>query len=379
MENDSQKNIGKEKSNKKMMIASFIGIIAVVLGHVGYNIRVIAEVFPYYSFNIVLFIFISGYFYKPKYEENIWGKNGYFFKKIKKLVIPYYIWNLIYGIIVMFLKKFNIIEFGENINIKSLLVTPWINGHQYQFNLAAWFLLALFLVNIVYILIRKLMNKTKLWNDYIALAVFFVTAIISVSLAKKGIKEIYIPIIRTGFLMFFYQLGYVYKTKIEGRIEINTIIYFTLIIAVQVLIFIIDNKVTYIVVFMQFKNKFLITPIIVGVTGILFWTKVSELLVPLLGKNKIINYISNHTYDIMLHHLFGIFVLNAIIGKISILCGINGFNMEWFRYNIYYFYTPGTDKVLLIYAIISIIIPLSVRYYCDKIKNNSKIKVGIKI
>lgn len=367
-----------EKTNKKMMILSVVGILIVVLGHVGYDIKLISDVFPYYSFHMVLFIFISGYFYKPKYEKNIWGKNGYFFKKIKKLVIPYFIWNLIYGIIVMFLKRFNIIEFGENINIKSLFITPWTHGHQYQFNLAAWFLLALFLVNIVYILIRKAMTKMKLWNDYMALLTFFITAIISIDLARKGIEEIYIPLIRTVFFMFFYQLGYIYKTKIEGKIKINTIIYFTLIIAVQVLVFIIDNKVTYVVAFMRFKSKFLLTPIIVSVTGILFWMKISEVLVPVLGKSKMINYMSNHTYDIMLHHLLWIFILNAIIGKISILCGMNGFSIDFFRHNIYYFYIPRTEQVLLIYATVSVVMPLIVRYLYERVENKIRIKCLIR-
>ena len=38
----------KEKSNKKMMILSFIGIIIVVLGHTGDTLALGSELFPYY-------------------------------------------------------------------------------------------------------------------------------------------------------------------------------------------------------------------------------------------------------------------------------------------------------------------------------------------
>ena len=95
----------KQKTNKKMMILSFLGIIIVVLGHTGNSFKLASDFFPYYSFHMALFIFISGYFYNPKNEENIFGKNGYIVKKIKKMIIPYFLWNLIYGIIVTIAKK----------------------------------------------------------------------------------------------------------------------------------------------------------------------------------------------------------------------------------------------------------------------------------
>ena len=63
----------------------------VVLGHTGDPIRLASDIFPYYSFHMALFIFISGYFYNPQNENKLWGKNGYLLKKVKKLVIPYFI------------------------------------------------------------------------------------------------------------------------------------------------------------------------------------------------------------------------------------------------------------------------------------------------
>ena len=50
----------KQKSNKKMMILSFIGIIIVVLGHTGNAFKLASDIFPYYSFQRALFVLISG-------------------------------------------------------------------------------------------------------------------------------------------------------------------------------------------------------------------------------------------------------------------------------------------------------------------------------
>lgn len=359
----------KEKTNKKMMILSCIGIILVVLGHTGNQINLAGNIFPYYSFHMVLFIFISGYFYNPNNENNLLGRNGYILKKIKKLIIPYFMWNLIYGIIVMIFKGLNIITYGESITLNSLFVKPWIFGHQYILNLASWFLLALFLVNIVYVLIRKVITKFRIWNDYVIMTILGIIAIYSIYLAKQNIGEAYIPLLRTGFFLFFYQFGYIYKTKIEGKLKINTVIYFLILLVIQLIILKLDKEISYEAVFMKFKNRFMITPIFVGITGILFWIKIAEILEPSLGKSKIINYISDNTYDIMLHHLFWTFLLNVFIWKISNIANLEGFNVERFRKTIYYSYTPGVVQAQIIYTIIAIAMPLIVRFGYEKLKN----------
>ena len=52
--------------------------------------------FPKYSYNLALFVFISGYFYKEKHEEHIFK---YIWGRTKRLLIPAYLWNIVYGII----------------------------------------------------------------------------------------------------------------------------------------------------------------------------------------------------------------------------------------------------------------------------------------
>ena len=61
----------KEKSNKQFMILSAIGIIQVVICHLATDIKLTGYIFPYTSFFIPMFIFISGYFYKVEKENNL--------------------------------------------------------------------------------------------------------------------------------------------------------------------------------------------------------------------------------------------------------------------------------------------------------------------
>lgn len=73
--------------------------------------------------------------------------------------------------------------------------------------------------------------------------------------------------------------------------------------------------------------------------------------------------IANNTYDIMMHHLFGFFILNIIIALLSKIVNIQ-FDWIAFKSNIYYQISPFKEFNIL-YFLSGIIISLSI----VKIKN----------
>ena len=79
----------ENKTNKKFMILSFLGIIMVVSGHTlnGDPIRLFNNFFPINSFFMPMFIFISGYFFK---DENLDNPKKFFIKKFKNLLVYYF-------------------------------------------------------------------------------------------------------------------------------------------------------------------------------------------------------------------------------------------------------------------------------------------------
>lgn len=90
--------------NLQFKLLSAIGIIIIVSRHYYHGWMELAyNWFPPYSYNLALFVFISGYFYKTDYEENV-GK--YIWKRTKRLLIPAYLWNIFYGGVVAFLGLF---------------------------------------------------------------------------------------------------------------------------------------------------------------------------------------------------------------------------------------------------------------------------------
>ena len=55
--------------NLQFCILSAVGMILVVMGHVEEGMLTVGGLFPYYSFHIALFLFISGYFYREEEER----------------------------------------------------------------------------------------------------------------------------------------------------------------------------------------------------------------------------------------------------------------------------------------------------------------------
>lgn len=369
------------QKNTKFLILQTIGIILVVLGHKG-GINLFTDWFPIYSFHMPLFMFISGYFYKTHNNDNL----IYFIKnKTKRLLIPYFVWNLIYGLIFTILTKMNIIDYsaqgGKLLSLSTLFIIPWIHGHQFIFNLSTWFVLILFLVQISYAIFRKICTYIKVNNEYFFMVFFLFIGLTSVVLANKGYITSYkAPIIKVMFSLSFFHFGYLYKEKLEIRDNLNNITYFFILFVIQSILLKkyvnLDFSVAWLT---SFNHENIFLPFLTSLTGILFWLRISKILVKSFEKNKIVEYIGSHTWDIMTHHIFVFFLINLLLYKISHYIGIN-FNYESFKTNIWYTYVPiNAANISFFYSITSISIPLIIRYFISNIKriiiNNTNTKI----
>nr|MDE7049100.1 acyltransferase family protein [Lachnospiraceae bacterium] len=120
---------------RELRILSAIGIILVVAGHLGYNLFDIGGLFPYYSFHVFIFLFVSGYFYRREAEERI---GRYLIGKCVTLLLPYFVWNLFYGILSNLLHGAGF-SIGETLSLRGLFLSPFLDGHQFMYNFPAWF------------------------------------------------------------------------------------------------------------------------------------------------------------------------------------------------------------------------------------------------
>lgn len=93
-----------EKIDYRFKFLYFIGIISIIISHCGSGgIDLLYNWFPFNSFFLALFAFTSGYFFREcKTEHTV----KYIIYKFKKLIVPLYLYNLFYGLLVLFLRQF---------------------------------------------------------------------------------------------------------------------------------------------------------------------------------------------------------------------------------------------------------------------------------
>lgn len=339
----------KKKYNEQFIILSAIGIILVMFGHLNLPILSFHELLPYYSYHVMLFVFISGYFYHPEEETHIYS---YIKRKFARLILPYMGWNLFYGIIITCIHKWGTagITFGENISLYNYFIAPFLSGHQYMLHAAAWFVPALFLLQLCNIIGRKFLSLLRIKNEYMITVLYFLIGFTVVYLAKRGSVYDYYKL--PGRLMLMapmFQLGHLYHTHLEKRDTLPSVPYFLILTVLQFLVmYYTHGAVNYSVVWVTGFANGVVMPFITATIGILFWLRISRLLQHALQKKlpPVIKWLKNflywtgtHTYGIMMHHLFGFFLFNELLSLLHNRCSLLSlFEMERFQGDIYYTY-----------------------------------------
>ncbi|MGN0375971.1 MAG: acyltransferase family protein [Butyrivibrio sp.] len=264
-------------------LLSMIGMMLVLCGHYSSKFLTMDGTFNYSTFHIPMFLFISGYFYSEEYAQspqNLWLFSK---KKIVHLMIPYFIWNIVYFIFAFCLQKFtsfNIYNF-ETFSWKTLLIRPFQLSDGAGYNVAAWFLMALFLCQLFYNAIIFLLKKIPKIQDIggIALILFSAIAYFSVCLAQSDWNSDWkITICRTGYLVFYYNLGYIYKKYLEKYDnKINDIVVIAVCIVINFLM--INNWEDYgsSCYYMIFNNSVSVFYYMCrAIVGIYFWLRVAK-------------------------------------------------------------------------------------------------------
>lgn len=291
--------------------------------------------------------------------------------------MPYFLWNLFYGIFVFLLKKCGVVNFGLELSFKNLFIEPWVSGHQFAFNCPSWFVPQLFLIQIVYVLIQKIINvnraKSNIMKVVFGIVIFWGGfSCVEVAYNCGGgfrLGSLGWILVRTGFLLPFYHLGYVYKNRFESihkkHIGFTTVLIFG--IQFIVLTFFGWNSINFSAVSCVFQTSVCILPYIAAINGIIFWLSIANLVVASLNNCKVINYISENTWTIMMHHLTAIFLCNIMLWFVdNYLYDIN-FDLESFKIDQYYMCLI-TENMKVIYALFGIFVPLGIKYLFTQFK-----------
>lgn len=327
------------KENRQFRILSALGIIFVAAGHLGYDVFTIGGLFPYYSFHVFIFLFVSGYFYKEEAEENI---AGYILKKCRTLLVPYFLWNLFYGILAQILHGMGF-SFGEDLSFRTLFLSPFLGGHQFLYNFSAWFVPALFLVEVINVCIRKALGLLRLKNEYLILAGCLVTGMAIIWLAAGGhVWGIYKLPGRILLMLPGFQMGRIYKEKLEVHDTLADGAYFLAVIGVQILISVFCGGLSFSVVWVTGFANGPVVPYLTVVTGLAFWLRIARIVsgIPVLSDQMV--GIGRNTFSVMMHHIAVFMLVKGFFywcGRITSFCA--EFDREMFFQDISYVYMAG--------------------------------------
>ncbi|MDO5400355.1 MAG: acyltransferase [Eubacteriales bacterium] len=325
------------------MILSAMGILFVVDQHSGDGIGLITSVFPYGSFFMPMFMFISGYFWKEKQVQSWSAAGAYLVGKFKKLMVPYLLWSVFYGFMVTVLNWAGM-KLPQP-SILNFVYSVFTDGTAFGLNGAAWFVPTLFAVTVTYTLLRKLMGR--LWNDTGALAVFILAGAATVALVQRsgGVYYKALLLYKIGFFIQFFQLGLYFNRYLEKWFDRTNGL--GLCLSMMVVNFVLlagygNLDMGVLSVMDGFSAGNCLVPLLTAVTGIFFWLKIAKFMEPVLGGSKLVNYISDHTFFIMMHHVLFLVAFSVLLfaGMKLGVPGLGDFDVGAFLSDPWYRYVP---------------------------------------
>lgn len=366
-----------------------MAIVMVVAGHLGYEIMTFGGLFPYYSFHVPLFLFLSGYFYQESAEQH---PLTYLKKKVRRLLIPYFIWNLLYGLFAWLLRVKGF-SMGEEIGIRTLFLSPFLHGYQFIYNYAAWFVPVLFVIEMMNLLMRILTGRVLQTLSYrkrsaigeqitdgnshdsgamewLYLCGSLFVGMVVVYLAIGG--HVWGDYKAPGRILFLYpcfQMGQIYKRKLERHDTIGNLPYFAVLLSVQVILHLCCNGLAFSSVWCTGFANGPVIPYVTVVSGIAFWLRIARMLTPLAEPGRLIRYVGQHTYTVMMHHVLVFMVIKMILAGVAAFTGFCGdFDLEQFYTNIDYVYlVNGAEHFKMVYLAAGVMLPLGVRYLGERV------------
>ena len=354
-----------------------VGIVLVVAGHCrGGGLFVPDEWLSPFSYHLSLFAFSSGYFYKSSSEDR---PLRFVWKKIKKLIIPIYLWNFFYALLVTVSSNKGF-EIGVGVTLEKLFLLPITSGHQFVYNLGGWFVVPLFMVEVFSLIIRRLFSFicNRSIKELCLFTLQVLLGITGIYLASIGYNTGgWLVLARMLYFLPFYSLGTFYKICLEKYDRADNFTYFAVILLLQLIILLICHDAPeYTPSWCNNFDDGPILPIIEGFLGIFLWLRIAKILEPEVIKSKAVNLIADNTFSIMINQFLGFMLLKAVFGVMSRFSS-SFMDFDWARYKTdinYYFKPTDMEQFMIFYLIAGIAVPIVLQLFLnfaeDKIRQH---------
>ena len=354
----------------KVLIA--FAMIFVVCGHVGCDAFSLNGIFNYDSFHMPLFLFISGYFFKYKDDKTIKQK---IFKCCKRLLFPLMAWNLVYGGLLTYMRHHGPFYFsmGDDLSLYTFFYRSLTMGDAFQFNIASWFIMTLFIVKCFNYLLRYCINKSMIqFSEKGYLCLFFLLVILGILLGKSDIVfDFKVLLVRVLYSSLWFELGIFYNMCLEKYDTISNHRYFIILLSIQALLLCITHGKNESIVYAGIFPFSVFTTLLFAFNGIAFWLRISRLLTPILKESNSFMYLANHTFSVMMHQGFFIKMFNGVFYIIFLhSTRFQDFDPIKFQNEIWYIYLPHRLAIFNnLDVIVGIVMPLVLVYFLEYTEN----------
>lgn len=291
-------------------IARGFAIIFIVCGHtITYSSHCDLIYKILCGFHVVLFFILSGYTFKIKEDETFLK---FVEKKFKRIMIPYFIWAILF-LIPFFIfgeKVSNTLGAKANFELGNQLFNVLYgngNSQALKQNTALWFLPALFSMEFIYYwiirLIRKKSNLVKILMIIPLLLIAFI--------ANSYLKFVFPWGINTVLVLgIFFYIGYLFKDfKMFSKEKLFNIYYIVPLLLIGIVAALLNDKVSAV----NYRYGNLSLALISGLCLSIVIIYISFLI----NKNSVLEYIEKNTMDILIFHKLFILVCQTKLGIIS--------------------------------------------------------------
>ena len=367
------------KFSPAMRMLYVLAIIMIIDGHIGSSDYLdLNGLLRYQNYHIALFMFVSGYFL------NLARGYGEFFKtKAMRLLVPLYAWNAVYGGVCWYLNRYQGFALGGEWNWYNLLYAPLVDGHQFIYNMASWFLVPLFLVQATGFMILKPFagkdgaaaetaaeenKRQNKWTPvlFFALALGLGCAALAYAPENRGEREITLTALRGLYFLPAFAFGYLYRRTLEKYDRLATPLWLGLLLGGVTLLTGAFPGYNHIPSWLDTVNAPGLAIYAISFLAILFWVRVARVLTPVWEKSRTLKYISEHTFDLMMHHFVGFMLAKALF--LPFAPGDGAANLARVKSDIWYYPFPGGDEnYAWIYIAISMVIALLAGFTSRKI------------
>jgi len=246
-----------------------------------------------------------------------------------------------------------------------------LSGHQFSYHAPAWFVPALFLVQAANVVIRKCLEYLKIRNEWVIQGLYLCLGFLVVWLSANGyVYDWYRIPGRLMYMLPCFEMGKLYKEKLEQKDTLSNDWYFGIILVIQLLL---NAFCAGLAVSAAWCNGFAngpVIPYLTAVTGIAFWLRVSKILLPAFENSRFWMYFGKNTYSVMMHQLPAMMLVSGIFAAIAAnTANFADFSWDFFLNDVYYVYLPGgMEGFRFVYVTAAIVLPLLLQKGLDKVK-----------